>query len=66
MNAEADHAYMLVAYLPKYSVSIMANNLKSTSSRRVRTLNTHLHKANKTRVLCSQPYFTCSAGGTTT
>ncbi|WP_092671960.1 IS200/IS605 family transposase [Rosenbergiella nectarea] len=65
MDGEEDHVHILVAYPPKLSVSVLVNNLKSISSRRVRILNTNLQKASNSGVLWSRSYFACSAGGAT-
>jgi len=65
MDGEADHVHILVAYPPKLAVSVLVNNLKSISSRRVRILNTNLRKASNSGVLWSRSYFACSAGGAT-
>jgi len=54
-----------VAYPPKLAVSVLVNNLKSISSRRVRMLNTNLRKASNSGVLWSRSYLACSAGGAT-
>ncbi len=62
MDGEADHVHVLIAYPPKLSVSVLVNNLKSISSRRVRILNTNLRKASNSGVLWSRSYFACSAG----
>lgn len=65
MDGEVDHAHVLVAYPPKLAVSVLVNNLKSISSRRVRILNTNLRKVSNSGVLWSRSYFACSAGGAT-
>ncbi|WP_241573000.1 IS200/IS605 family transposase [Rosenbergiella nectarea] len=65
MDGEEDHVHILVAYPPKLSVSVLVNNLKSISSRRVRILNTNLQKASNSGVLWSRSYFACSAGDAT-
>ncbi|MGL4859802.1 MAG: IS200/IS605 family transposase [Enterobacteriaceae bacterium] len=65
MDGEADHVHVLVAYPPKLAVSVLVNNLKSISSRRVRILNTNLRKVSNSGVLWSRSYFACSAGGAT-
>ena len=65
MDGEEDHVHLLIAYPPKLSVSVMVNNLKATSSRRLRTLNTHLQRQSKSSALWSRSYFACSAGGAT-
>lgn len=65
MDGEQDHVHLLVAYPPKLSISIMVNNLKATSSRRLRILNTHLQRQSKSAAFWSRSYFACSAGGAT-
>ncbi|EBV5225424.1 IS200/IS605 family transposase [Salmonella enterica subsp. enterica serovar Litchfield] len=65
MDGEADHVHVLVAYPPKLAVSVLVNNLKSISSRRVRILNTNLRKVSNSGALWSRSYFACSAGGAT-
>ena len=65
MDGEADHVHILVAYPPKLAISVLVNNLKSTSSRHVRILNTHLRKQSNAGVLWSRSYFVSSAGGAT-
>ena len=65
MDGEQDHVRLLIAYPPKLAISVMVNNLKATSSRRLRILNTHLSAQSKSGVLWSRSYFACSAGGAT-
>ncbi|UYM17163.1 IS200/IS605 family transposase [Endozoicomonas euniceicola] len=65
MDGEKDHVHLLVAYPPKLAISVMVNNLKSTSSRRLRMLNTHLTAQSKAGLMWSRSYFACSAGGAT-
>ncbi|WP_417583321.1 IS200/IS605 family transposase [Nitrincola sp.] len=65
MDGEADHVHLLVSYPPKLAVSVLVNNLKSVSSRRVRILNTHIPRQSKSGALWSRSYFACSAGGAT-
>lgn len=65
MDGEEDHVHLLIAYPPKLSVSVMVNNLKATSSRRLRILNTHLQRQSKSSAFWSRSYFACSAGGAT-
>nr|WP_318654103.1 transposase [Endozoicomonas euniceicola] len=50
---------------PKLAISVMVNNLKSTLSRRLRMLNTHLTAQSKAGLMWSRSYFACSAGGAT-
>ena len=65
MDGEKDHVHLLIAYPPKLAISVMVNNLKSTSSRRLRLLNTHLTAQSKSGLMWSRSYFACSAGGAT-
>ena len=65
MDGEKDHVHLLIAYPPKMAISVMVNNLKSTSSRRLRMLNTHLTAQSKSGLMWSRSYFACSAGGVT-
>jgi putative transposase len=65
MDGEEDHVHLLIAYPPKLSISVMVNNLKATSSRRLRILNTHLERQSKSAAFWSRSYFACSAGGAT-
>lgn len=65
MDGEGDHVHLLVSYPPKLAVSVLVNNLKSVSSRRIRILNTHIPRQSKSGALWSRSYFACSAGGAT-
>ena len=65
MDGESDHVHLLVSYPPKLAVSVLVNNLKSVSSRRIRILNTHIPRQSKSGALWSRSYFACSAGGAT-
>ncbi|PSL15759.1 putative transposase [Marinobacterium halophilum] len=65
MDGEEDHVHLLISYPPKLAVSILVNNLKSVSSRRIRILNTHIARQSKSGALWSRSYFACSAGGAT-
>lgn len=65
MDGEEDHVHLLITYPPKLSISVMVNNLKATSSRRLRLLNTHLQRQSKSAVFWSRSYFASSAGGAT-
>lgn len=64
-DGEADHVHVLIAYPPKVAISVLVNNLKSTSSRRVRYLNSHIPRQSKSAAFWSRSYFACSAGGAT-
>jgi putative transposase len=65
MDGEGDHVHLLVSYPPKLAVSVLVNNLKSVSSRRIRILNTHIPRQRKSGAVWSRSYFACSAGGAT-
>ncbi|WP_157365594.1 IS200/IS605 family transposase [Zooshikella ganghwensis] len=65
MDGEEDHVHLLVSYPPKLSISVMVNNLKAVSSRRLRLLNTHIPMQSTTGRLWSRSYFACSAGDAT-
>ena len=65
MDGEADHVHLLIAYPPKLAISVMVNNLKSVSSRRIRILNAHIPRQSKSAALWSRSYFACSAGAAT-
>lgn len=65
MDGEGDHVHLLVSYPPKLAVSVLVNNLKSVSSRRIRILNTHIPRQSISGALWSRSYFACSAGGAT-
>ena len=65
MDGEEDHVHLLIAYPPKLSISVMVNNLKSTSSRRLRILNTHIPRQSNNSAFWSRSYFACSTGGVT-
>ncbi|XGA79556.1 IS200/IS605 family transposase [Halomonas sp. CH40] len=65
MDGEGDHVHLLVSYPLKLAVSVLVNNLKSVSSRRIRILNTHIPRQSKSGAVWSRSYFACSAGGAT-
>ena len=65
MDGEGDHVHLLVSYPPKLAVSVLVNNLKAVSSRRIRILNTHIPRQSKSGAVWSRSYFACSAGGAT-
>jgi putative transposase len=64
-DGEEDHVHLLVEYPPKMAISVLVNNLKSTSSRQIRLLNVDLPRLSKSSALWSRSYFACSAGGAT-
>ncbi|MGV2838967.1 IS200/IS605 family transposase [Vibrio cyclitrophicus] len=56
MDGEQDHVHLLISYPPKFSISVMVNNLKAVSSRMLRRQNTHLTRQSKTSALWSRSY----------
>ena len=63
MNGEYDHVHLLVEYPPKYSVSVLVNALKGTSSRLLRAERRDLAARYWKGVPWSPSYFTASSGG---
>ena len=63
MDGEEDHVHLLISYPTKLAISVIVNNLKSTSSRRLRQLNTHIPRQSSNCAFWSRSYFACSAGG---
>lgn len=64
-DGEENHIHLLVEYPPKLAISVLVNNLKSTSSRQLRLLNADLPRLSQSSALWSRSYFACSAGGAT-
>ncbi len=62
-DGEADHVHLLVEYPPKYSVSVLVNALKGTSSRLLRKARRDIANRYWKGVLWSPSYFAASAGG---
>ncbi len=62
-DGERDHIHLLVEYPPKYSVSVLVNALKGTSSRLLRAERRDLAARYWKGVLWSPSYFAASAGG---
>lgn len=62
-NGESDHVHMLISYPPTMQLSVLVNNLKAVSSRRMRNEFADLRAAYKKPVLWSRAYFVCSCGG---
>lgn len=63
--AEADHLHLLIEYPPKYSVSVLVNAFKGTSSRLLRTARPDIARKYLRGVLWSPSYFAASTGGAT-
>lgn len=65
-NGEADHVHLLFQYHPDLQLSILVNNLKSVSSRRLRSEFTeHLAAFYWKDVFWNGSYFIASCGGVT-
>ncbi len=65
-NGEADHIHLLFQYLPQMDLSKFVNNLKSVSSRRVRSeFADEVNKVYWKSVLWNESYFIASCGGVT-
>ena len=62
-NGEADHIHMLIQYPPTVQISTLVNNLKSVTSRRMRSNFIDLRAAYSKPVLWSRSYFAGSCGG---
>lgn len=62
-NGEADHIHMLIQYPPTVQLSKLVNNLKSVTSRRMRSDFIDLRAAYSKPVLWSRSYFASSCGG---
>lgn len=61
-DGEADHVHLLIEYPPKYSVSVLVNVLKGTSSRLLRAERPDLAARYWQGVLWSPSYLAASAG----
>jgi putative transposase len=64
-DGEADHLHLLLEYPPKYSVSVLVNAIKGTSSRRLRTTRPDIGRRSGKGVLWSPSYFAASTGEAT-
>ncbi|MBE9204151.1 IS200/IS605 family transposase [Synechocystis salina LEGE 06099] len=65
-NGEADHVHLLFQYLPQMDLSKFVNNLKSVSSRRIRSeYQDVIDKIYHKDVLWNASYFIASCGGVT-
>jgi putative transposase len=62
-DGDADHLHLLLEYPPKYSVSVLVNAFKGTSSRRLRQLRLDIAARYRDGVLWSPSYFAASTGG---
>lgn len=65
-NGEADHIHLLFQYYPQMDLSKFVNNIKSVSSRRVRSeFADHINSIYGKDVLWNESYFIASCGGVT-
>ena len=63
-DGEIDHVHLLIEYPPKYSVSVLVNALKGTSSRLLRQARPDIAERYwRGGFLWSPSYFAASAGG---
>jgi putative transposase len=65
-NGEADHIHLLFQYLPQMELPKFVNNVKSVTSRRVRSeFSEHINNIYWKDVLWNESYFIASCGGVT-
>ena len=62
-EGEADYLHLLVEYPPKYSVSVLVNAFKGTSSRGLRKARGDIASRSRDGALWSPSYFAASTGG---
>ncbi len=65
-NGELDHIHLLFQYYPQMDLSKFVNNIKSVSSRRIRSeFADHVNQIYWKDVLWNDSYFIASCGGVT-
>lgn len=65
-NGEEDHIHLLFQYYPQMDLPKFVNNIKSVSSRRIRSeFAEHLNSFYSKDVLWDESYFIASCGGVT-
>jgi putative transposase len=65
-NGEEDHIHLLFQYYPQMELSKFINNIKSVTSRRIRSeFAEHVNKIYWKDVLWNESYFIASCGGVT-
>jgi putative transposase len=65
-NGEADHIHLLFQYYPQMDLSKFVNNIKSVSSRHIRSeFADHVNNIYWKGVLWNESYFIASCGGVT-
>jgi putative transposase len=63
-NGELDHIHLLFQYYPQMDLSKFVNNIKSVSSRRIRSeFADHVNQIYWKDVLWNESYFIASCGG---
>lgn len=65
VNGEEDHIHLLFQYYPQLELPKFVGNIKSVTSRRLRTEFPDLTKTFKKSVLWNESYFIASCGGVT-
>jgi putative transposase len=66
VNGEEDHIHLLFQYYPQIDLSKFVNNIKSVTSRRIRSeFAEHVNKMYWKDVLWNESYFIASCGGVT-
>ncbi len=66
VNGEEDHIHLLFQYYPQMDLSKFVNNIKSVTSRRIRSeFAKHVNKMYWKDVLWNESYFIASCGGVT-
>ncbi|MEH2372793.1 IS200/IS605 family transposase [Nostoc sp.] len=66
INGEEDHIHLLFQYYPQMDLSKFVNNIKSVSSRRIRSeFAEHINSIYWKDVLWNESYFIASCGGVT-
>jgi putative transposase len=66
VNGEEDHIHLLFQYYPQMDLSKFVNNIKSVTSRRIRSeFAEHVNKIYWKDVLWNESYFIASCGGVT-
>ncbi len=65
-NGEEDHVHLLFQYYPQMDLSKFVNNVKSVSSRKIRSeFSEYLNEVYREDVLWNESYFIASCGGVT-
>ena len=62
-NGESDHVHVLISLPPKAAPSVVANNLKTVTSRLLRKQCSSIRNAYRDPVLWSRSYFVTTCGG---